>query len=74
MKEFNAILNRDVNHIDALFGLALAQRSSGQKELARENFQKAAALVSAALDQNPGEDRYEMLGRIIEQRLEELAS
>lgn len=74
IKEFQVILGRDANHIDALFGLGLAQRSNGQKEAARENFLKAGALVKSALEQKPGEDRYEMLVRIIEQRIAELSA
>jgi Tfp pilus assembly protein PilF len=69
---FEQILKADSNHIDAIYGLGLAHRESGQIETARTTFQKAAELVHTALAAQPGEDRFEMLQRMVQQRLNEL--
>jgi tetratricopeptide (TPR) repeat protein len=72
--EFNQLLREAPNHIDALYGLALAQRSAHLNEAAKQAFERCLALVNQALEQNPGEDRYEMLQRFIHQRLAELGA
>jgi len=72
--EFNQILREAPNHIDALYGLALAQRGAQMQDAAKQTFERCLALVNKALEENPGEDRYEMLQRFIQQRLEELAA
>lgn len=70
--EFKAILLSAPTHIDALYGLALAQRGLQQIAEAEATWEQCSALVAQALEQNPGDDRYEMLQRLIEQRLAEL--
>lgn len=70
--EFKTILGQSSENIDALYGLGLALRAHGQRADAISTFQSAFALVMLALQENPGEDRYEMLQRMIAQRLNEL--
>lgn len=72
--EFNQLLREAPNHIDALYGLALSQRSAHMHDAAQQTFERCLVLVNETLDQNPGEDRYEMLQRFIQQRLAELAT
>ena len=85
--EFEKILNQDANNIDALFGLGLALRDSGQKAAAIEKFQQVLELVESAalvrrpvstgedeirVANTPDDDRYMMLARMTKQRLAEL--
>ena len=85
--EFEKILKQDANNIDALYGLGLALRDSGNKADAIAQFQQVLELVeSAALARRPAstvedeirvpntpdDDRYMMLARMIKQRLAEL--
>lgn len=79
--EYERILKQDGNNIDANYGMGLAQRTVGKKENAIPYFRKALELVDAAAkarnhvpgDRNTAEDdRYMMLGRMIQQRLTEL--
>ena len=72
--EYNQLLRETPDHIDALYGLALAQRSAQLIDDARQTFERCLTLVNEALDQNPGEDRYEMMQRLIQQRLAEIGS
>ncbi|NDJ60316.1 MAG: tetratricopeptide repeat protein [Chloroflexi bacterium] len=71
---FQQILNTNANHIDALFGLGLAQRGSQQPDAALETFQRCLTLVNQALEAEPGSDRYEILQRMLEQRIAEIKS
>jgi len=70
--EFNAILKQSAENIDALYGLGLALRAQGQREDAISNFRSALQLVENALVLEPGKDRFEMMHRMISQRLTEL--
>jgi hypothetical protein len=72
--EYNQMLREAPHHIDALYGLALAQRSAHMHDAARQTFEECLVLVNEALEQHPNEDRYEMLQRLIQQRLAELAA
>ena len=72
IREFNALLQTSANNMDALYGLGLAQRSSGKIQEAQASFQKCASEISAALAEKPREDRYQMLQRMTKQRLDEL--
>lgn len=47
---FQDILNQRPGHVDALYGLGLAQRAEGKLDLAAEAFNKAAQLTQDALD------------------------
>ncbi len=85
--EFQKILKQDENNIDALYGLGLALRDSGNTEGAITNFQHCLELVEAAAiarrptttgeeehraANTPDDDRYMMLARMLKQRLSEL--
>ena len=72
IREFNSLLQLSANNMDALYGLALAQRSSGKIEAAQDSFAKCVAAVDAALAEHPTEDRYQMLQRMANQRLDEV--
>ncbi len=72
--EFSGLLQTSANNIDALYGLALAQRSSGQTEAAQTTFERCLAQINEALTTHPNEDRYEMLEKMTRQRLDELKS
>lgn len=69
---FQQILKSAPNQIDALFGLGLAQRNAGQREAAAATFKKCAEQIDNVLVENPHEDRYEMLKRMVNQRLHEM--
>jgi|SRR5664279_4039580 len=71
-REFDALLVLSANNMDALYGLGLAQRSSGHLEAAQESFEKCLAGLDNARVEKPREDRYQMLQRMAKQRLEEL--
>ncbi len=66
---FLGVLQKDPQQINALYGLGLAQRSKGELQFAVDSFQRCLALVNASLVANPGEDEFEMLQRVLEQRL-----
>jgi len=81
VQEFEQILKRDGSSIDANYGMGIAQRAMGNKENAVMYFGRALELVDAATkarnhvpgDRNtPEDDRYMMLGRMLQQRLAEL--
>jgi len=69
---FKNILIKSPSNLDAMYGLGLAQRAAGQNSEAIETFDKALAGVHTELQQNPGEDRLEILERMLNQRLAEL--
>ena len=71
-REFDAILVIEPHNVDALYGLGLAQRSGGNKDGARASLQSCLQHVERLLVEHPGEDRYEMLQRMCQQRLAEL--
>jgi tetratricopeptide (TPR) repeat protein len=72
MDEFNQMLREAPDNIDALYGLGLAQRALHMYDKAKQTFDQCLVLVNRALEENPGEDRYEMLQRFIHQRLAEI--
>jgi tetratricopeptide (TPR) repeat protein len=74
IREFNALLQQSANNIDALYGLGLAQRSVGQAETAKATFERCLAQLDSATDSKSAEDRYQMLVRMVGQRISELAS
>jgi tetratricopeptide (TPR) repeat protein len=71
IKGFEAVLKAVPDHIDANYGLGLAQRAGGAKESALESFKSAARLVSREMETNPV-SRYQMLQRMVQQRINEL--
>lgn len=74
IEEFDKILRETPDQIDALYGLALAQRASHQREAAKQSFERCLTKVRQGLDENPGMDRYEMMQRFVHQRLEEMGA
>lgn len=71
---FQQILKAAPDHIDALYGLGISHRDSGQIESARTTLQKALELARKELAAAPGTDRFMMLDRMLQQRLTELRS
>ncbi len=86
-KEFEAILRQNPEDIDASYGLGLAQKATGQLELASKTFETTLEFVNTAkleyestrqvqLEENnvktPEDDRFMMLDRMVRQRLAEV--
>lgn len=85
---FQEVLASNPKHIDALYGLGLAQRANGENGAAVESFQKALKLAeeglksvenASMLDGRSGnnletdqDDRFLMLAHMLKQRLAEL--
>ena len=72
IREFDSLLQLSANNTDALYGLALAQRSSGQLEEAQASFEKCLTQLAGLVKEYPREDRYQMLQKMANQRLDEL--
>jgi tetratricopeptide (TPR) repeat protein len=83
IRDFEQVLKSDNQNVDAYYGLGLAQRASGQYDAARTAFEKALQLAQQKKDILQGgkqennletqeDDRYMMLIRMLNQRLEEL--
>jgi Flp pilus assembly protein TadD len=72
IREFSSLLQLSANNMDALYGLGLAQRSSGKLDDARTSFSRCVEAIGTALKEEPREDRYQMLNRMARQRLDEL--
>ncbi|MBE0690723.1 MAG: tetratricopeptide repeat protein, partial [Anaerolineae bacterium] len=71
--EFQQMLKSAPNHIDALYGLGLTHAVQGQNEAAQSTFQKCLELVEK--ERAGGfNDRWEMLHRMLEQRVKESKS
>jgi Tfp pilus assembly protein PilF len=71
--EFERILKDNPNDIDANFGLGLVYRVMGRIDKSGSAFEKSLQLVERELQAHPGEDRWLMLVRMINQRLAEVA-
>jgi tetratricopeptide (TPR) repeat protein len=81
--EFERILQKNIDDIDAHYGIGLAQKATGRKADALQSFQKANELVGVAIEKqpkregnipSPADDRLMMLQRMIGQRLSELGA
>jgi len=70
--EFDRILRDAPNDIDANYGIGLVQRALGRYDQAIASFEKAKALITKALEAEPGLDRWEMLQRQCDQRIAEI--
>ncbi|MFN8448577.1 MAG: tetratricopeptide repeat protein [Anaerolineae bacterium] len=70
--EFSSLLQTSANNVDALYGLALAQRSGGQIEAAQVTFERCLTQIGEAIQSHPREDRYQMLQKMTRQRIDEL--
>lgn len=79
---FEDVIKQDASNVDGHYGLALAQRASGDKAAAKTTFVRAKALAEKNLaDIRAGrssndlsttkDDRYMMLIRMLEQRIAE---
>ena len=72
IRQFEQVLQRWPDHIDANYGLALTLKAAGQKEKSAEGFHKTKALVDAAheaLHEDAEHARYQMLSRMCEQQI-----
>src|SRR5260221_1135105 len=70
--QYEQVLQRWPDHIDANYGLALTLKSAGQKEKSAEVFRKAKALIEAmqsSLHEDAEHPRYQMLSRLVDQNL-----
>jgi tetratricopeptide (TPR) repeat protein len=81
--EFERILQKNADDIDANYGLGMALAAAGRKADAVRHFQKAQAQTSVEISKQPkregnlptpADDRLMMLTRMIGQRLAELGS
>lgn len=80
---FRRVLNDDNEHIDAHYGLGLAQRASGDKAAAKTSFETAKRIAERELAairkggtsndlSTTRDDRYMILIRMLEQRISEV--
>ncbi len=75
LQEFQKLVERWPDHIDANYGLSLALKTAGQKQEAAEAFKKTRTLVEEMLaTQEDDNSRYHMLKRMIDQHLASLGS
>ncbi|MFO7322289.1 MAG: tetratricopeptide repeat protein [Chloroflexota bacterium] len=70
--DFDRILRDAPNDIDANFGLGLAQKALGRYEQAIASFEKTKEELAKKLKDEPGDDRWEMLTRMCDQRIAEI--
>jgi len=85
--EFEKIVQQNPNDIDAHYGLGLSQKAVGQTEAAQQTFETTLELIDeskktyeATRDpaqeyenvRTPEDDRFQMLTRMVQQRLAEL--
>lgn len=71
--EFQRLLNQNADDLDALYGSGLAQKALGQAEAARKSFQKAIDVAGKGLSETPGNDRFMMMRRMAQQRINEVS-
>ena len=72
IRQFEEILQRWPEHIDANYGLALSLKYAGQKEKSAAAFQKTKALIEAlraATTEDAEHPRYQMLERMCDQNV-----
>lgn len=87
IKAFEAIVKSNPDDIDANYGLGLAQKAAGQQAAAIATFQRTLQMVQDARQtyttsrnqehhedniKTPEDDRFQMLYRMVNQRLTEL--
>lgn len=76
--EFREILHQDPNHLDALYGLGLAQKASGKKDDAQETFEKLRQLLDDIMEEqeelpiDQREERYVMISNMVRQQIDTL--
>jgi Flp pilus assembly protein TadD len=71
IRAFQQILEKNPEHVDANYGLALSLKASGKRQEAQQTFLKTKSLTEAAAKvENTDENtRYRMITRMIEQQL-----
>ena len=70
LNEFEKIASSSPEDLDALYGLGLAQRTSGKKEEAVATFQRIMELLADQPDDDEdAHNRLEMLRRMVHQQL-----
>lgn len=69
---FAQVLGSESSNIDAMYGLGLSQRVAGDMSGALSTFEKCLAEVTRQLASNKGDDHFEMLQRMVTQRIDEL--
>jgi len=72
--QFENLTSKYPEDLDVMYGLGLAQKRAGQIDKARTTFTKLAEIVEERrAANNEGSDRFQMLARMIQQRLNELS-
>ncbi|MCS7071011.1 MAG: tetratricopeptide repeat protein [Anaerolinea sp.] len=74
LAQFEKLAAQYPDDLDVLYGLALAQKSAGLRESALNTFSKLAEAIEQQRSENPGSNRFQMLARMVQQRLSELGS
>jgi len=75
VEKFRQVVAEAPDNIDANWGLGLSYRSMGDKEKAREVFQKVKELIAAQMATNSEDrERYFMLSRMVTQQIEQMAN
>jgi hypothetical protein len=73
IRDFQELVGKWPEHIDANYGLSLSLKAAGQKQAAGEAFKKTKTLVDAARTTQGDENaRYTMLASMIDQQLSSL--
>ncbi len=74
IEHFTMVLAEDPDQIDAHWGLGLSYRHLGEREKARQAFEKVAELATQALQNEPEDrERYFMLQRMARQQIDQIA-
>jgi Tfp pilus assembly protein PilF len=71
---FEQILKSAPDHVDARFGLALAQKALGKTSDAKSSLERCLEQTRTSRQAEPANDRHMMLERIIQQRIKELGA
>ncbi len=71
--EFQKLLSQNGDDLDALYGSGLAQKALGKTDAARQSFQKAIDAAGKGLSEKPGNDRFMMMRRMAQQRINEVS-
>lgn len=70
--EFEKLAAKHPDDLDVIYGLGQAQRSAGLRDRALTTFTRLAEIVEQQRAANPASDRFQMLTRMVQQRLTEL--
>jgi hypothetical protein len=72
IQDFRAILDQDAQHMDALYGLGLAQKAVDDKLGAKVSFGKLRDLLQRIIDEGESTDGNRMQLNMVNQRLKNL--